>query len=67
MITKIIADRLKPMLGKAISEEQFGFLQGRQIHDVVGLVQDSLHSVKKKRLCAFILKLDLEKAYDRIS
>lgn len=66
LISKIIADRLKPVLSKVISEEQFGFLQGRQIHDVVELVQESLHSVKQKRLCAFILKLDLEKSYNRI-
>ena len=34
---------------------------------MVGLVQDALHSVKSKKLTTFILKLDLEKAYDKVS
>ena len=63
---RIIADRLKPALSKDISTEQFGFVPRRQIMDVVGIVQESLHYIKKKKFSDFILKLDLEKAYDRI-
>lgn len=66
LITKIIAERLKPVLGKFISVEQFGFLPNRQILHAVGIVQEVLQSVKSKKLSALILTLDLEKAYDKV-
>jgi hypothetical protein len=43
-----------------------GFLQGRSIQDAIGTTHESLHSIKKKNLKAFVLKLDLRKAYDYI-
>jgi hypothetical protein len=67
LITKIIACRLRPILSKVIGDEQFGFLQNRQIHDAVALAQESLHSVKKKKLKVSFFKLDLSKAYDRVN
>lgn len=67
VIAKIIASRLKPFLSKNISLEQFGFLDGRQIHEVVGVAQETLHSLKKSRKKGAIIKIDLSKAYDRIN
>jgi hypothetical protein len=58
---------MKPLLSEFINEEQFGFLQNRQIHDVVVLSQEVFHSVKTKLKKAAILKLDLSKAYDRVN
>lgn len=42
-IYKIIANRLLPILSSHISFEQFAFLQGCQIHEVVGTTQEVLH------------------------
>jgi hypothetical protein len=64
LITKIISRRLRPMLSEIIGEEKFGFLHNKQIHDVVAIAQEVLHSVKKINLKDAILKLDLSKAYD---
>ena len=36
LISKIIANRLKPILSRSLSKEQLGFLKGRQILDVIG-------------------------------
>jgi hypothetical protein len=36
IISKIIVDRIKPILSRSLSEEQLGFLQGRQIQDAIG-------------------------------
>lgn len=36
LVTKIIADRLKPLLSKFISKEQFGFFDNIKILDAVG-------------------------------
>jgi hypothetical protein len=67
IIAKILENRLRPILSHGLSEEQLGFLQGRQIIDAVGMAQECLHSIKKKNLKALILKLDLKKAYDYIN
>lgn len=66
IISKTIAERIKPFLALAVSREQFGFLHDRQIMDAVGVAQECIHSVKVKDLSAVIMKIDLEKAYDRV-
>jgi hypothetical protein len=43
-----------------------GFLKERRIQDAIGTTHEVLHSIKKKRLKALVLKLDLRKAYDSI-
>ena len=67
VIAKVIAQRIKPILCKVISEEQFVFLYNRQILDAVSLAQEAIHTIKKEKQRAFALKLDLSKAYDRVS
>ena len=32
----------------------------------MGIVQEAMHTIKLKNLSALILKLDLEKAYDKV-
>eukprot|EP00253_Pinus_taeda_P008941 PITA_08941 len=66
IIAKIIAMRLKPILSKNISSEQFGFLDGRQIHEAIGVAQETIHSIKQKIKKGAVIKIDLSKAYDRI-
>ena len=48
-------------------KEQFGFLEGRQIHEAIGVAQEGLHSIKTKHLQGVVLKIDLSKAYDRVN
>jgi hypothetical protein len=67
IITKILANRIKPYLSRIISGEQLGFLKGRQILDAIGTAQEVLHNIKHKKLQALILKLDLKKAFDCIN
>ena len=66
IISNVIALRIKPILSEIISEEQFGFLYNRQIHDLVSLAQEAVHNIKNEKQTAFALKLDLSKAYDRV-
>jgi hypothetical protein len=67
VISKVIANQIKPILSRALSTEQLGFLEGRQIHDAIGTTHECIHSIKKKNIKALILKLDLQKAYDCIN
>eukprot|EP00253_Pinus_taeda_P013898 PITA_13898 len=67
VIAKVIALRIKPILSRHISPEQFGFLNGRQIHEAIGMAQEVLHSVKMKNKKGAVIKIDLSKAYDRVN
>jgi hypothetical protein len=66
LISKIIANRIKPILSRFLSREQLGFLKGRQILDAIGTAQECLHNIHHKKSRALILKLDLKKAFDCI-
>ena len=66
IIAKVLALRIKPVLSEIITEEQFGFLNNKKIHDAVSLSQDIVHTIKKEKQRAFSLKLDLSKSYVRV-
>jgi hypothetical protein len=40
--------RVKNFLYDSISSDQFGFLQGRQICDTLGMEKEGMHTIKKK-------------------
>lgn len=68
IITKVMVNRMKPVLEKLVSHEQSSFVPGRQIVDNIVVYQEVLHSFRttttqKKYM---IIKVDLEKAYDRL-
>jgi hypothetical protein len=46
VIEKIINRSLKVALSKCISQEQFIFLEGRKIHEAIGVAQEDLHTMK---------------------
>lgn len=66
IITKLIANRLKPWLGELISEEQGGFVAGRQIMDGVVIAAKTIHSMESSKEKSMFIKLDMAKAYDRV-
>jgi hypothetical protein len=68
IVTKIIVSRLRPILGNLVSPFQAAFVPGRRGIDNVIIAQELIHSIQRKkgRIGQFILKLDLEKAYDRL-
>ena len=60
IIGKIISTRIRHVLGRYISCEQFGFLPGRQIHDAVGVIQERLHTIHGKHLKSTCIKPMIE-------
>ena len=67
LITKNIAGRMERALGKVISVEQFFFFfPEHQILDAAGSVEEYIQSIKQKKLSTLVLKLDLEKSYDKV-
>ncbi|PKA50046.1 integrator complex subunit 11 [Apostasia shenzhenica] len=66
-LSKILVKRLSYFLPKIISPNQTGFVPGRGIVDNILLAQEVFHTINfdgKGRNIA--LKLDMEKAYDRV-
>jgi hypothetical protein len=51
---------------KVIQPSQSTFMKGRNILDGVVILHDTIHEMHKKRLDGMILKLDFEKAYDKV-
>ena len=67
ILSTIMVNRLKPLLPTIISLEQTGFVKGRQILDGIVVAQEAIHSLTKDKQRGLLIKLDLSKAYDRIS
>jgi hypothetical protein len=67
IITKVITNRLKPLLHLLISPEQTGYVEGRKIMDGIILVHEVIHSLKTTNKTGILLKLDLSKSFDHLS
>ncbi|GKV26879.1 hypothetical protein SLEP1_g36097 [Rubroshorea leprosula] len=68
IISKIIVNKMKPALDDLISPCQASFVPGRNGIDNVLILQELVHSFSKRkgRVGDMVVKLDLEKAYDRL-
>lgn len=68
VISKVIANRLKGMLPLLIGETRCSFIPGRQGVDNIVIAQEMIHTFRKKRgrHGYMAIKIDLEKAYDRV-
>ena len=68
IVTKIIVARLRPYLDKLISPLQAAFVPGRKGIDNAIIAQEVIHTLSKKkgRVAYMALKVDLEKAYDKL-
>lgn len=70
IVAKVLANRLQKILSAVISEEQSAFVPGRNITDNVLVAFELLHYMKRKnngQEGEVALKLDISKAYDRVS
>ena len=68
IFSKILANKLKKILPKIITEHQSAFTKSRLISDDILVAFESLHSMQKHiRNDDFMaIKLDMSKAYDRM-
>uniref|UniRef100_A0A803PJ82 Reverse transcriptase domain-containing protein n=1 Tax=Cannabis sativa TaxID=3483 RepID=A0A803PJ82_CANSA len=69
VITKVMANRMKPLMDKIVADMQSAFIPGRLITDNILVSFEILLYLKRKRKGKegyIALKLDMSKAYDRI-
>ncbi|KAH9745843.1 reverse transcriptase domain-containing protein [Citrus sinensis] len=68
-VTKIIANRLQDVLPEIIGPHQTSFVHGRHIIDNIVVAQEVVHSMRRKtgKQGLMAIKVDLEKAYDRLN
>jgi hypothetical protein len=59
--------RLTVVADVIISKTQTTFLPAKNILEGVVVLHETLHEMRRKRRKGIIMKLDLEKAYDKVS
>ena len=67
LLTKVLANRLKKVLGNVVFVDQNAFMRGRRILDASLIANEVINSWQKRREKGLICKLDIEKAYDSIN
>ncbi|WKA01615.1 hypothetical protein VitviT2T_019886 [Vitis vinifera] len=67
LLAKVLANRLKKVVGKVVSSTQNAFVEGRQILDAALIANEAIDSLLKRNESGVLCKLDLEKAYDHIN
>jgi hypothetical protein len=67
LITETLTIRIESLADKLIHQAQSAFMKGRNIMAGVLTLHEILHETKRKGECGVILKLDFEKAYDKVN
>lgn len=67
IFSKLLANRLAPMLNSMVSNCQSAFIKKRSIHDNFLYVQSTVRKLHKQKRPALFLKLDIHKAFDTVN
>lgn len=66
LITKTLTLRLEKVAQRLIHSNQTTFMKGRNIMSGVVILHEILHETKRRKQLGIVLKLDFEKAYDKV-
>lgn len=67
IIAKLLSSRLKQVMNSVIGNEQTAFIKGRSILDGPMIINELVSWSKRTKRQMFLLKVDIEKAFDTIS
>ena len=67
IFSKVIALRLQSTLDTLINFNQKGFIKGRNISDLIRLIDDSLLITRKHKIPGKMVSVDFRKAFDSVS
>jgi hypothetical protein len=60
-------NRLVGIAARIISPTQTAFIPGRNILEGVVVLHETIHEIQRKKMSGVVLKLDFEKAYDKVN
>jgi len=66
ILTKVLANRLRSIIGSVISDTQSTFIKGRQILHGILVANEVVDDARKRKKDLLLFKVDFEKAYDSI-
>ncbi|GJY40543.1 cysteine-rich receptor-like protein kinase [Tanacetum coccineum] len=66
IVTKLLAERIKKVIGKVIGKVQNVFIKGRYILDGVLVANETIDYLRSHRKQGLVFKVDFEKAYDSV-
>jgi hypothetical protein len=67
IFTKVLANRFTSVACRITKPSQSVFLPRRYILDGVVVLHETIHELKRRKQNGIILKLDFEKAYDKVN
>ena len=70
IISKVMVNRLKPLMNSIITPYQNAFIKGRNISDNILISHEIIYTLRREkgRKTSFgVLKIDMSKAYDRVN
>ncbi|CAJ2644025.1 unnamed protein product [Trifolium pratense] len=66
ILAKVLANRLRQVIGSVISESQTAFVKNRQILDGILIANEIVDEARKSSKDLMLFKVDFEKAYDSV-
>ncbi|XP_072077796.1 uncharacterized protein [Arachis hypogaea] len=66
VISKILVQKMHKIMPGLVGETHSAFVQGRKIHDGILIACETVQWLKLRKKSSTIIKLDFQKAYDRV-
>ena len=66
LVAKVLAEKLEKTMRSIIDPPHSAFLEGRQIIDPILIANEAVEEYCAKKKKGWLIKLDLEKAFDRV-
>eukprot|EP00253_Pinus_taeda_P015269 PITA_15269 len=67
IISKVVSNKLKPLLPSLVLEEQSGNVEGRKISNNIIQAHEVVHTLTNKKQARMIMQLYIAKAYDKFN
>ena len=66
ILAKVLANRLRSVIGNVVSESQSTFVKGKQILDGILIANEVVNEATRLKKEFLMFKIDFEKAYDSV-
>ena len=66
ILTKVLANMMKRVIGEILQPTQSYSIPGRDIADMIGTVRDVIEHMKQDKIGGVVLGIDWNKAFDRV-